>query len=718
MTLKTSYKVKGLHCSEEARILKKIFHERNGVIRCDIDLLHAKIQIVYNPSIITSQDIADLIDSTGMKVEEIEDKARQKVSFWAKHFELIIVVLSGCFLFLGFLFHLLAHPDFWRSIEQKEEHVPFFSYSLLCYFLAIVIGSITIIPRAFRALKRFHLDIHLLIVIAVIGALLINQWAEAATVVFLFSLSLLLEHWSIERARRSVQALMELSPTLARVIDPSNHSLKEMKVEEISVGMHFLVRPGEKIPLDAVVLKGFSSVNQAPITGESLPVPKTIGDEVYAGTINEEGALECKVIREAKETKVAKILHLVQEAQRKRAKSQQWVEKFSRIYTPLMILLAFLIAVCPPLFFHGNWETWIYEGLVMLVIACPCALVISTPVSLVSALTSSFRKGILVKGGIFLELMSKIKAIAFDKTGTLTYGKPEVQKIVPLGKHSEKEVLEHAASLEKFSEHPIATAILKKAEEDQISLMSSEDFMSIKGKGAEGIINGKPFWIGSHRFMHERQQETDEVHQLALQLEDAGHSVVALGNQQQIWGLISVADSPREYLQEIMATLREEGVQYLVMLTGDNAPTAEALKKFANLDAFYAELLPEDKMSVIQLLSEKWKYVAMIGDGVNDAPAMAAAKVGIAMGAVGTDIAIETSDISLMNDDLSKIPWLIRHSKRTLKIIKQNISFSIGVKALFVMLAILGMATLWMAIAADTGASLLVIFNGLRLLKD
>nr|NGX50976.1 putative cadmium-transporting ATPase [Chlamydiota bacterium] len=473
----------------------------------------------------------------------------------------------------------------------------------------------------------------------------------------------------------------------------------------------------EKVPLDAVVEKGSTSINQAPITGESLPVPKEEGDEVYAGTINEEGAIECRVTKGADETTLARIIHLVEEAQSRRAPTQQWVEKFARVYTPIMICLALLVVILPPLLSLGTWAEWFYRGLVILVIACPCALVISTPVSIVSGLTAAARNGVLIKGGMFLEAFGKLRALALDKTGTLTYGRPEVQKIVPLNGHTEEELLERAASLEEPSEHPLARAILKLAKERGIKVERAEDFQITKGKGAEGTFRGTRYWIGSHRFMHEMKQETEEIHQMALELEDAGHSIIAIGNSKHVCGLIGVADEPREDIAAIIQEIKEAGVQHVVMLTGDNQQAAQAIAKLAGVDETQAELLPEDKVKAIERLKAKWGVVTMIGDGINDAPAMAAASFGVAMGAMGTDAAIETADIALMSDDLSKVPWLIRHSRRTLKVIQQNIAFSLGLKVIFLGLAITGFASLWMAIAADTGASLLVVFNGLSLLR-
>ncbi|HSX03857.1 MAG TPA: heavy metal translocating P-type ATPase [Rhabdochlamydiaceae bacterium] len=689
---KISYRIEELHCAEEMSVLKKALSSHAGIKNLDFNLLHHRLNVTYDPSKIDSQKILTLIASTGMKASPWQE-SHQASSFWGKHGHLLMTALSGLFLLLALIF----------------QSPPLYILSMLC-------GAYYVLPRAFASLKRLSPDMNLLLLIAAIGAVAINQWFEGATVIFLFSIATLLEYWSTERARRAISALLQLSPPFARVITQQG-SLVEKKVEEIAVGERILVRPGEKIPLDAVVESGISSVNQSPITGESLPSLKNPGDLVFAGTLNEDGALECRVTKKADDTTLAHIIHMIEEARSKRAGSEQWVEKFARIYTPIMLILALLFTLIPPLFFHQEWVSWIYRGLVLLVIACPCALVISTPVSIISGLTSAAREGILIKGGIYLETAGKLNALALDKTGTVTYGRPIVQKIIPLNGHTEKELLKIAMALEKPSQHPIARAILQKAEEMGLHAAHATDFKIRQGLGAEAVIEGRPFWIGSHRFLHEKGQETEEVHQLALNMEDAGHSVIAIGDYTHVCGLISVADEPRKFVKETILAIRELGVKKIVLLTGDNEPTARALAKVCGVDAFYAELLPQDKVKLVEKLTEGYDTVAMVGDGVNDAPAMAAATFGIAMGAMGTDAAFETADVILMTDDLSKIPSLIRHSRRTLQIIKQNIGFSLGLKVLFLILAFFGVATLWMAIAADTGASLLVVFNGLRLLR-
>ena len=694
---KLAFKVAGLDCAEEIRILEKALAHREGIQELEFDVLHAKMVVTFDPSLTHTENILNQVKQAGMRASLWSDQEKlKKTGLWNRHGRLVTTVLSGCFLIGAIVL----------DAQQIKE-------ANLLYFLSMLFGAYFVVPKAFLALKRMQPDMNLLMVIAIVGAMSIQQLFEGAAVAFLFSVALLLEHWSVGRARQAVAALMDLSPTKAYVMDAG-----EMLVEQVKIDDRVLVKPGEKVPLDGVIEKGETSINQASITGESLPVAKKKGDRVYAGTINEEGAFEYRVTKKAEDSTLARIAQMVQEAQSKRASSQQWVERFAKIYTPLMISLAVLIAVLPPFLGLGTWTEWFYQALVVLVVACPCALVISTPVSIVSALTSAARHGVLIKGGMFLEVPGKLQALALDKTGTLTLGRPEVQAIIPFNQHTEEELLERAAALEALSEHPLARAILKKAKERGIQVECAENFQITKGKGAEGLFRGTRYWIGSHRFMHEMKQETADIHQKALDLEDVGHSVIAIGNNRHVCVLISVADAPREGMTQIIQEIHDAGIQKIVMLTGDNQPAAAAIAKHVGVDGFEAELLPEDKVRAIERLKGKWKQVAMIGDGINDAPAMATASLGIAMGAMGTDAAIETADIALMSDDLSKIPWLIHHSRRTLKVIQQNIFFALGLKGVILGLAVGGMASLWMAIVADTGASLLVVFNGLRLLGN
>jgi Cd2+/Zn2+-exporting ATPase len=539
---------------------------------------------------------------------------------------------------------------------------------------------------------------------------------EAASVSFLFSLSLLLESWSVSRARRAVESLLELSPPTARVLKNGGGEVVTA-CEDVPVGSAFVVLPGERIPLDGVVERGESEVNQAPITGESVPVPKPAGAEVFAGTVNGEGALEVRSTKLHTDTTLSRIIRMVEEAQERRAPSEQWVERFAARYTPAVMALAMATALVPPLF-GASWAEWIYRSLVLLVIACPCALVISTPVSIVAALATAARHGVLIKGGIYLEAPASLKAIAFDKTGTLTRGAPAVVEVVPFPPHTERELLERAAAIETRSNHPLARAILAHAGSLGIDPIPAAGVQVIQGKGVSGTIAGKLYWLGSHRHLEERGQETPEVHAQLEAMTASGWSAVVVGNDTHVCGFIALADTLRPEARDAVVSLRRAGIEHVIMLTGDNEGTARAIAQKAGIDEVLAELLPEDKVKAVEDMVSRYKTVAMVGDGVNDAPAMARASLGVSMGAAGSDAAIETSDVALMTDDLSRLPWLVGHSKNTLAVIRQNIVFSIAVKALFLLLAMAGLATLWAAIAADMGATLIVIFNALRLLKS
>lgn len=489
-----------------------------------------------------------------------------------------------------------------------------------------------------------------------------------------------------------------------------------MPVNEVKLGSRFIVSAGERIPLDGRVTAGTSAVNQAPITGESVPVEKLPGAEVFAGTINGDGTLTIRATKTAENSTLARIIHMVEEAHARRAPSEQWVERFARIYTPAVMGLAFLMFLLPPIVLGQAWDEWFYRALVLLVIACPCALVISTPVSIVASLAAAARAGVLVKGGAFIELPAHLRAIAMDKTGTITSGEPEVVQIIPLDNHTEAELVSRAAALEARSTHPLARAILRYAEKKGVAPEPATDVQVLRGKGLTGIFDGEPFWLGSHRYVVERGQDDPDISRMAEILEADGKTVIVVGNARHVCGLVAVADTVRPDAREIVRQLHAAGIAHVVMLTGDNRTTAAAIAREVGIDEVHAELLPENKVAKLEEIIARYGTVAMVGDGVNDAPALARANLGIAMGAIGSDAAIETADIALMTDDISKLPWLVRHSKRTLAIIRQNITFALAIKAVFVMLTFIGMASLWAAIAADTGASLLVVLNGLRLL--
>jgi Cd2+/Zn2+-exporting ATPase len=699
-----------MDCAEEVSLLKReLIPLLGGEDRLGFDLLNRKLTVDTSSQDVAHEDVLAAIERTGLKSEPWQDAGATGVdqSFWQQHQRSILTGVSGLFGLAGSILQFVN--------VSEAESVPLVSIVLYCF--GIIAGLLLVLPKAWRSLVSLRPDMNLLMSVAVIGAVLIGEWFEGATVAFLFSLSLLLESWSVGRARRAIASLMDLSPPTAHLQGKSGE-IKDVAPADVPVGSTVTVRPGEKIPLDGRVISGISGVNQAPITGESVPVEKESGDEVFAGTINGDGLLEVETTKAADDTTLARIIKMVGDAGSRRAPSEKWVEKFAAVYTPAVMIVALLMLLIPPLVFGGEWFVWLYRSLVLLVIACPCALVISTPVSVVAALAAAARNGVLIKGGVFIEVPARLKAIAMDKTGTLTQGAPAVVDVVPMNGHDETELLMRAGALELNSNHPLARAIVEETKRRNIEIAAADGFETIQGKGASGLIKGKAFWIGSHRYLEQRGQETPEVHEQLESMQKAGRTVVVVGNDEHVCGFITLADAIREETRDAIRQLHEAGVDQLVMLTGDNEGTARAIAADAGIDEVHAELLPEDKVAAIERLVEQYQYVAMIGDGVNDAPALARASLGIAMGAAGSDSAIETADIALMSDDVSKLPWLIHHSRRTVGIIRQNITFALAVKAVFVVLTFAGFASLWAAIAADMGASLLVIGNGLRLLKS
>jgi Cd2+/Zn2+-exporting ATPase len=717
------YVIRGMDCAEEVEALKGTVGRLQEVRNLTFNLLNGTMTVEADQSL-PDGAILEATRRAGLTAvpfspSSASDGGPPPATLWERRGRPIMCILSGALLAGGFAAHAVDRGSVLTALASTQETSGSLSaLTVLCYLGATILGGWHIVPKAAASLSSLRPDMNLLMTVAVLGAAAIGEWFEAGTVAFLFALALLLESWSVSRARHAIRALTHLSPSMACQVCPRDGDLMEVPVAEVPVGATIVVRPGERIPLDGVITEGRTTVNQAPITGESYPVARNIDDEVLAGTINQDGAVSVRVTKPAANTTLARIIRMVEEAQGRRAPVEQWVDHFSRYYTPAMIGMALLVAVVPPLLFDGPWAKWFYEALVMLVIACPCALVISTPVGIIAGLTAAARKGVLIKGGIYLEMAARLRAIALDKTGTLTHGNPQVQAIVPFHPHAAAEVLAIAASLEASSLHPMARAIRRKCETEPVRLETVTDFQAIPGKGASGIIRGKLFWIGSHRLMHEQGAETPAIHAAVQRLEDAGHSVLVVGCDREILGLISVADRVRESAASMIAALRHQGIERIVMLTGDNEETARAVAAEAGVDAYHAELLPEDKMHLVHTLTQDYRHVGMVGDGVNDAPAMAAASLAVAMGAAGSDAAIETADIALMNDDLTRLPWLIAHARRTLSTIRANVFFALGLKAAVMLLAVAGIASLWMAIAADMGASLIVVFWSLRLLRE
>lgn len=598
-----------------------------------------------------------------------------------------------------------AEATAWAT--QREHSLPVIALALV----SIATGGPRTLKKAVVALRTVTLNINLLMAVAVIGAIAIGQWAEAAMVTFLFAVAELIESKAADRARDAIRSLMALAPDTARV--RRGEAWVDAEVTSVRHGELVQVRPGERLPLDGTIVRGMTSIDQAPITGESVPIDRAPGDAVFAGTINQQGAVEIEVTATAGDSTLARIARTVREAQGNAAPTQRFVDRFARWYTPVVVLMAIAVALLPPLLGGAEFQPWLYRALVLLVIACPCALVLSTPLTLVSGLTAAARRGILVKGGVYLEEARRLMVIAVDKTGTLTHGRPRLVDIEPLAGVSRDDLLERAASLEGASSHPIARAVTQAW---SAPLLDVADVISIDGKGIEGTVGGKHLAIGSHRLAEERGVCRPEVERHLARLEADGKSVMVVWDANGVIGVLGVADTLRETSIEAVQRLRRRGLR-LVMLTGDNPTTAGAIARAVGIDEVRAELLPEHKLAAIDDLATKYGPVGMVGDGVNDAPALARAAMGFAMGAAGSDTALETADVALMKDDLRGVADLVDLSKRTSFVLATNISFAIGIKVIFFALATAGLATLWTAVFADVGASLVVAANGLRLLR-
>ena len=580
--------------------------------------------------------------------------------------------------------------------------------------VAVFTGGLSTYKKGWIALKNRNLNMNALMSIAVTGAMLIGHWPEAAMVMVLFALAEVIEAKSLDRARNAIRGLLDLTPEQATV-QQADGTWREVGAKQITIGARVRVKPGERIALDGEVLEGRSAVNQAPITGESLPVEKSPGDSVFAGTINESGSFEYRVTALANNSTLARIIHAVEAAQGSRAPTQRFVDQFARWYTPVVFGVAIAVALLPPLFMGAAWLDWIYRAGVLLVVACPCALVISTPVSIVSGLAAAARHGILIKGGVYLEEGRKLRWLALDKTGTITHGKPAQTDFVTWGNALASDSRSIAASLAARSDHPVSKAVAQAAQTDGVALLDVAEFNALPGRGVQGQINGATYHLGNHRMLEELGQCTPELEQRIAALETAGKTVVMLVGAKGVHGLFAVADTIKDSSKRAIAELHALGIN-TVMLTGDNPHTAQAIAAQAGIDRAQGNQLPDDKLREVEQLSRNGK-VGMVGDGINDAPALARADIGFAMGAAGTDTAIETADVALMDDDLRKIPTFVRLSRATAQVLMQNIVLALGIKAVFLVLTFTGHATMWMAVFADMGASLLVVGNGLRLLR-
>ncbi len=716
-------KVLGLDCPNEVQALCAALEGSPGVTQLGFDLIHGLMTVDYESSTIDQEGLVRLIrDKAGMEASltgQPEMTGPGWTSWWSRHGRWAATVSSGLALGSGVAISWIG-----PRVGLEEIHVH--KLSQVCFALAVCCGGAWLLPRAFRSLRSFRLDIDVLMGLAILGAIGLGQWDEAATVAFLFGLSESLESLSLERARKAIRSLLEIAPQTAERIGP-NGTLERIPAGQVRGGDHILVRAGDTIPIDGKVIKGRSSVDQKTITGESVPVERGPGDSVYAGTVNGEGTFEVEALGPASDSLIARIVAQVRAAQAGRGAVERRISRFAAVYTPVVVILSILVMVIPPLLVWAAgtgsmpawpvWHAWFYKGLVILVIACPCALVIATPVAVVSGLAAAARCGVLIKGGEFLEEIGRLRALAFDKTGTLTLGQPDVVEVVCAPGHDDQDqVLRIAAALGDRGGHVLGKAIARHVRGLRLDVPVADDYRAIPGKGALGRVGAIEYHLGSHRYIDEAGLCHPEFHDELGKAEDTVGTAVAITAESGPLGWIRLADQPRPEAAEVLNELHALGLR-TIMLTGDNARTASAVASALGVGEQRAELLPADKVTAISDLSSRHGPTGMVGDGVNDAPALAAARVSIALGGISSGAALETADIVLMGDDLRRLPWLIRHSRATLARIRQNIILALLTKAVVLILALFGLANLWMAIAADVGTTLVVIANALRLLR-
>ncbi|WP_345740935.1 MULTISPECIES: heavy metal translocating P-type ATPase [Paraburkholderia] len=696
--VRTPIRILQMDCPTEEALIRKKLGGMRSVTSMEFNLMQRVLTVVHSPNALDS--VLDAVRSLGFTPEVAgtggslaAPPEAAKKPWWPLALAAAAAVASEAASWMG--------QPAWLTAALA--------------ILAVVACGLTTYRKGWVAIRNGNLNINALMSIAVTGALVLRQWPEAAMVMVLFTIAELIEAKSLDRARNAIQGLMRLAPETATVRQP-NGSWAEVDARTVLVGAVVRVKPGERIGLDGDIVAGRSSINQAPITGESLPIEKAEGDPVFAGTINESGSFEYRVTAAASNTTLARIIHAVEEAQGAKAPTQRFVDQFARVYTPIVFVIALAVAVLPPLIAGGSWHDWVYKALVLLVIACPCALVISTPVTIVSGLAAAARHGILVKGGTYLEQGRKLAWLALDKTGTITHGKPVQTDFELRADIDVARCRALAVSLAGRSDHPVSLAIAKDAEAQDVPHLQVENFEAIPGRGVRGTIDDVSYSLGNHRLVEELGRCSTELEARLDDLERQGKTVVMLIDRERVLALFAVADTVKDSSRDAIAELHRLGVR-TAMLTGDNPHTAEAIAQQVGIDRAEGNQLPEDKLRAIEQLSQNGTMVGMVGDGINDAPALARANIGFAMGAMGTDTAIETADVALMDDDLRKIPVFIRLSQATRTILVQNITLALGIKAVFLGLTLAGLGTMWMAVFADVGASLLVVGNGLRLLR-
>ena len=708
------YRVEGLDCNEEATLLRDALGGREGVHRVSFHVVDGRMTVDAETDTFGRDQVAAAVSRLGMRAEPW-DTAPRVESWWEAHGRHALVATSGLALSGGLVLHivvagggvaetLLAHAHGAHGVDRTV---------VLLLLLGIVAGLFHSAPKAVASLAHLRPDMNALVLVSVIGALFLAEWAEAATLAFLYGLSGLLENWSARRARNAIGSLLRITPATAAVVHGDHEH--RTPVDRVAVGAHVRVRPGERIPCDGMVTDGNSYVDQALVTGESVPAWKSAGDPVFAGTVNGHGVVELRTTRAAADTMLARITRMVGESHHHRAPTERFIDQFARYYTPLMFAVAFAVGAVPPLLLGGGWEHWFYQAMLILLISCPCGLVISTPVTIAAAITSATRHGVLIKGGSHLEELGRLRAVAFDKTGVITRGDPDVRELRPVDGRSEDEVLARLLAIELRSEHPLSRAIVRYARGRGVEPAELADFGAIAGRGAEAVIGGKRFWVGSMRFARE-QTALDRLEPELAQMQRADETVVVCGAGDDVWALVAVTDPVRPEAPCSMAQMHGQGLRS-ALLTGDNTATANSVGARVQVADIRAELLPDGKAEAVRELIARHGPTAMVGDGINDSQALLAASVGIAMGGNATDVAAESADVVLMQDDLRKLPFLVGHARRARRVIIENVTVALGAKALFLAFMAFGAATLWMAVAADMGASLLVTFNGLRMLR-
>ncbi|QIK86347.1 cadmium-translocating P-type ATPase [Erysipelothrix sp. HDW6B] len=688
--MKNKYKIEGMSCASCALKFEENVKQLDGVEFANVNFGAGIIEVTGETSI---EEITKAGAFEKLVIKNYRDQSQTTNK---------PLLLDNWNVVLSIVFFVLA------LFTNRTNH----SVSVILFLSSIIFGGFTLFIEGFKDLFKFNFTMQTLMTIAIIGATVIGEWAEGAVVVLLFSLSEALEKYSMDKARKSITSLMNVVPKTAVVIRDDQEI--DVDVSSLVVGDIIIVKPGQQIPMDGEVVFGESTINQAAITGESLPVAKVKGDHVFAGTLNEEGYLKIIVSHLVEDNTISKIINLVENAQNEKAPAQKFVDAFARYYTPSILILSVIVIIVPPFFLVVDWSVSLYQGLSLLVVGCPCSLVISTPVSIVSAISNAAKQGVLIKGGIHLEELGNVNAIAFDKTGTLTRGIPEVTDI-----YGNEVYLSYIAALEKHSQHPLANAVISMAEHKGINFLDLEilNFTSLTGKGIQGDIDHLTYYVGSPKMFFQQLKKQDEMNERINLWQGEGKTVIVFGTFENVLTIIAIADQPRESSYQVIEKLEDIGIMKTVMLTGDNQITAEAIANNLGIDVVMGDLLPEQKLEAVQSLKNEYSSVAMVGDGVNDAPALALSNVGITLGGAGTDTAIETADIVLMGDDLSKLPFTIKLSRMTSKVIKQNISFSLLIKLIAVLLIIPGWLTLWLAIVADMGATLLVTLNGMRLTR-